>query len=324
MSELGNVNKSFGKQINISVANTYSNNVLNSAVLPKNTLIISSPVDANNNDIGTYCLLITDNNGKAVRLSYTLQTGNGLNVDNLNEDIIKLDIDSSTLHTNINGNLEVNINDIVDNKTISVIDDKLQVNTNGFPIVNNEEKSVVLIDDLTAKISDNGNLYVNVENLDKANEGSYGVITSDNNTVHIDSNGIITVNTNNLEKTSDTTYGVIKVDGTTVESDNGNIYVVTNNLTHCSDSYFGVVKPDNDTVKINNGELFINTQKINKASNLEYGVTKIDGNSLVSTDGVLSMNNYDKIINELEAAVNKLNIIDATIEALNKKISEIG
>jgi hypothetical protein len=90
MSELGNINKSYGKPINISVANTYSTTVLNSKALPTNMIIISSPINNDGNDIGTYCLIATDNNGTGVRLSYTIQPGNGLNVDSMNGDIIKL------------------------------------------------------------------------------------------------------------------------------------------------------------------------------------------------------------------------------------------
>ena len=87
-----------GKPINISVANTYSSIVLSNKALPANMIIVSSPTDSNGNDIGTYCLIATDNNGNGVRLSYTIQPGNGLNINNMNSDVIELDIDNSTLN----------------------------------------------------------------------------------------------------------------------------------------------------------------------------------------------------------------------------------
>ena len=323
MSELGNINKSFGKQINISVANTYSTTVLNSSILPTNTIVISSPIDIDGNDIGTYCLLATDNNGACVRLSYTIQPGNGLNVDKLDGDTIGLDIDSSSLTTNINGELQVNIENIVDNNTVSVENNKLQINTNNLPITTEDSNGVVMIDNLTTKLSDASNLYVNVDSLDKANENTIGTITSDNNTVNINSNGIVSVNTTNLNKTSAYEYGIVKVDGKTIYSSYGNIYVVTNNLDRCTDNSFGIVKPDGNTININNGNLSVNTQNIKYATNSDYGVTKTDGITLISNGGVVSMKGYDKLIADIENAVNKLDTIESTIVKLNQKISYI-
>ena len=43
------------------------------------SLIISSPLDKSENDIGIYSLFAVDNDGKAVRLTYTIQEGNGIN-----------------------------------------------------------------------------------------------------------------------------------------------------------------------------------------------------------------------------------------------------
>lgn len=324
MSELGNINKSFGKPINISVANTYSATVLNSKALPANMIVISSPTDEDGNDIGTYCLIATDNNGTGVRLSYTIQPGNGLNIDNTNTDILKLDVDSSSLNTNINNELQVNMDDIVDWNTLSVENDKLQVNTNNLPIATEETNGVVIVDNATIKLSDTGNLYINVEDLDKANETTVGIITSDNNTVHIDSNGIVSVNTQNLSEASANDYGIVKVDGLTINSTYGNTSVNTHNLKYCTDTSFGILKPDNNIVKVTNGELSIITQNITHASNSQYGVMKTDGISLISNNGVVSVNNYDKLISDIEGLVTKLDNIESTIVKLNQKISYIG
>ena len=119
MSKLGNIKESYGKQINIAVANTNGENVLASTILPKNNLIIASPVDADANDIGTYAIFITDNNGTPIRLSYTIQTGNGLTTDETNGDIIKLSIDNKTLKESIDGVLYVSQEDLIDNISTS-------------------------------------------------------------------------------------------------------------------------------------------------------------------------------------------------------------
>ena len=95
MSRLGNIQESYGKQVTIAVANTYSSTVLGSDALPKNALIIASPVVTDSHgthDIGTYTMLMTDNFGEAVRLTYTMQEGNGLTTEPTNPDILKLTI----------------------------------------------------------------------------------------------------------------------------------------------------------------------------------------------------------------------------------------
>ena len=78
MSKLGYISNSYGKQFNISVANTYSYNVLNGSNLPVNSIIIASNVNENNNDTGSYSLIATDSVGSPVRLTYTIKEGNGL------------------------------------------------------------------------------------------------------------------------------------------------------------------------------------------------------------------------------------------------------
>jgi len=78
MSKLGNVRQSYGKQFNAAIANTYGTYVLGGSNLPSNTLIVASPVSQNNDDRGSYSLLITDYIGNPVRLTYTLREGTGM------------------------------------------------------------------------------------------------------------------------------------------------------------------------------------------------------------------------------------------------------
>ena len=112
MSQLGYIYNSYGTQFNIAVANTYAFNILNSnSNLPTNTIIISAPYD--NKDIGSYSLLATDNDGNPVRLTYTIQEGNGLNYK---DDHLEINIDNDTIIEKENG-LKVNLQNIIDNKS---------------------------------------------------------------------------------------------------------------------------------------------------------------------------------------------------------------
>ena len=110
MSKLGYIASSYGKQMNISIANTYSYNVLAGSNLPINSIIIASNIDENNNDTGTYSLIATDNEGNPVRLTYTVKEGNGLYY-NTDKDYISLNIDNNVIiekENQLSFNLEQN------------------------------------------------------------------------------------------------------------------------------------------------------------------------------------------------------------------------
>ncbi len=325
MSELGNISQSYGKEVKISVANTYSSTVLNSEQLPQQTIIVSSPINNQSaTDLGTYCVLITDLHSNPVRLTYTLQPGNGLNVDTVNSDIVRLEIDNNTLTIGDDGELKSNIVSIVDGSSIVIDNNILHVNAGGITHADSEQTGVVSIDDSSLKVSTNSNLYVDTEHLDKANEYSLGVVTSDANTINIDSNGTVSVKTENLSKASTTNYGVTKIDNNTITSHEGKTYVVTENLQRCGYLQYGVVKPDNNVIKVSDGTLYIETSNIDEASSTTYGTIKVDGVSLISDNGIVSVSQYDKIIENLEQYTNKLTYIEQAINKLNEKISQIG
>ena len=63
MSKLGYIQKSYGTNLEFGIANTYGYNILSGSNLPVNSIIIASPVDENNNDLGSYTLLATDYKG---------------------------------------------------------------------------------------------------------------------------------------------------------------------------------------------------------------------------------------------------------------------
>ena len=152
MSRLSNIKETYGKQIGISIANTNGENVLASTLLPKNNIIIASPVNADANDIGTYAMFMTDNEGTPVRLTYVIEPGNGLNIDTNNTDIIKLDIDSHSIQTNDNGELIFATGSLVDGISLTTNENgQFVVYTQNLPIASKEEYGVVGIDEQTIK-----------------------------------------------------------------------------------------------------------------------------------------------------------------------------
>ena len=93
-TQLGNTTKSFGKDYNISVSNIGGDGVLMAySYLRENTIIIDSKVDSNFEDLGSYSLFVTDSNGNPVRLTYTIQPGNGLYADPADTDVLRMVID---------------------------------------------------------------------------------------------------------------------------------------------------------------------------------------------------------------------------------------
>lgn len=324
MSKLGNIQESYGKPITIAVANTYSSTVLASTALPKNALIITAPitVDQQGNvyDFGTYNMIMTDNIGNSVRLTYTIQQGNGLNIDAVNNDILKLDTDKNTFTTNDNDELSVNKYNIIDNSTLVVNEsNKIQVNVDNLIHASADTLGVVKIDNETLKTTALGQMYVETENLDRANDNQYGVVTSDNNTVHIDSNGILSVNTQNLSKATAGSLGVIKIDGQTIKTNNDIIYVSTEDLTQASQNNMGVAKVDGSTLSAVSGVLSLNLNGLTHASNTQFGIVKFD-NSIVIENGIASIKNYNDIFASVESEKTLLTKLQDSVNELKELI----
>ena len=320
MSKLGNIQESYGKQVTIAVANTYSSTVLASDALPKNALIIASPVVTDSqgiHDIGTYTMLMTDNFGEAVRLTYTIQEGNGLVTDTTNPDILKLSIDGQTLTTNEKGELTINKSNIIDNSTLVVgQDDKITVDTNNLEKATASTVGVVSIDGDTIKTNINGQVYVDTQNLDKANNYQAGVVTSDNKTVNINSNGVLSVVTNKLTKATSDNVGIVKIDGNTIKTTNNTIYVDSEHLEHSNSNTVGVSKVDNSTIIATNGLLSANTKMFTKASNEHFGLTKLDSNAIIVNNGVASVRNYNEIISKIQTEGSSINSLDVSTSKL--------
>lgn len=108
MSDLGNVKKMFGQELNISVTNADANVIANTPRLVPNTIIISSPQNANEkkdiieNNIHQASLFATDYNGVPVQITHVIKIGNGLYMDESRA--IALGIDNQTLVTDNSSN----------------------------------------------------------------------------------------------------------------------------------------------------------------------------------------------------------------------------
>ena len=246
MSKLGYILNSYGKQLNISIANTYSYNILGGSNLPVNSIIIASPVDENNNDIGSYSLLASDYQGNPVRLTYTIKEGNGLYY-NSDKDYMSMNIDNKTIiekdrnlafnigsklsynFTYENNDVNINIDSIptasklnygiaaIDGKTIIIDEDRtIRVNTENLMYGDNTTGEFgIVIGDGNSIISDNGKLKVNLKYINKAEINQYGFVIGDNNTINIEE-GIVSVNTENLKYATIETFGISKPDNKTI------------------------------------------------------------------------------------------------------------
>ena len=309
MSKLGYINNSYGSQFNIAIANTYAYNVLNGSNLPINSLIISSPVNENNNDIGTYSLIATDNYGNPVRLTYTIKESNGLIYT---DDYIKLNIDENTIIEK-NNNISVDLNSIIDNKTIKSNESSLYIDYNELTKLDTDKKGLFTIDNKTIK-SDDGKLFVDTSKLLYANNGTAaGICIGDGKLINTNQ-GKVSLNQNNLQKATEEDYGIIHSMNNQVTINNGIISVNTDYLDTCNGDNFGIVIPDNNTIKINeNQELYIDTNNLAKVNSTSPGIFKYDENVFeIIGDNKLSIKNMDLISNEFN------NIEDKIIEVENK------
>ena len=202
MSKLGYISKSFGKETNVAIANTYSVNVLNSSNLPENSIIIASPVDDNNDDIGSYSILMTDYLSNPIRLTYTIKTGNGLEYHN-DTDSIKIDIDNKNI-VESDKKLTANIKNLIDNKTIVYNEDtkKIVISYQSLDNISYGTKGLFRIDENNIKINYDKRIFVDTSTLKYANQYTEvsGIGIGDNHLV-VSDQGVLTVKKDNIKHT---------------------------------------------------------------------------------------------------------------------------
>lgn len=320
MTTLGNIYSSYGKAFNIAIANTYSNIVLSGNNLPENTIIISAPVDDKYEDIGTYSLLVTDNNGSPVRLTYTIKQGNGLVEDINDKDTLYLYIDDKYIKDN--EGLYINLSDIVSDTIYVNENNRLCVNTNKLKYSSSDNKGIVSVDGNTVK-TDDDIIYINTEELNLANNsaGQYGIIAGGDSIINID-NGIISLNEDNLPLASDEDYGICKGDEYTVSvKGDSSLKVNTEHLNKATNDNYGIISVDNDKINSENGILKVNTDNLHKGNYVQKGIIGIDNNTItLNEDKQISVTNYENIVNDISYLVDSFNDISQKLNDLKEDI----
>lgn len=316
MSKLGHITKSYGNQLNFAIANTNGDNIMNS-ILPPNTIILNSQVDKYNNDTNVTSMFITDMEGTPARLTYTIVPGNGLVAHN---DKVSLNVNNNIFKTNNNGKLSINLQNLIDNDTLIIKNNKIQINTNNLNLATSDSLGLMRIDNFTLKIDNNNELYVATENLDRATNNTYGICKPDNKTIKVLNNcGVIGIPKDaELTFVNNNNYGICKPDNDTIISKDGVLSVVTDNLKHSTIISKGVTKIDNNTLKIlDNGSIYVDVNNLPKSSNATFGTVKCDNTSIVINNGIASIKDF----NDISSTINSYSAILTTLE---NKINELS
>ncbi len=312
MSRLNDIHSSYGKTFGMAVANTSSYNVMTVIGLPKNTLIVASP------DEETHSMIVTDNDGNPVRLTYDIMTGNGIVENN---GTLSLEVDNSMFVEDSIGNLSLEKSSLIDNITIKKEKDKLVVDTQEIAKASATKLGVVKVDGTTIT-SDKGTIYVDTSDLDYSNNntGTFGTIKG-SDTIKAN-NGILSVNANNLKKASNSSYGILKADNSTIVSNDGILSVNINSFRRASSTYYGISKPDNNSIyKSSGNNLQINYNAIRKASYISFGVVKPDNMTTEVNNGVLSIKNYSSIQQSIISLGSTINDLDSRLVSIENMLS---
>lgn len=311
MSKLGYISQSYGKQFNAAIANTYGTYVLGGSNLPSNTIIISSPVSQNNDDRGSYSLLITDYIGNPVRLTYTIREGTGMKYS---DDAIRVNIDNYTI-IDSNNRLSADLSKLVDNKTVIYKDDMIFIDKSQLDIVSPSSVGLFMINETNIK-SENNKLFVDTNEIQHANENVPGTVIGDGITINT-IQGVMSVIEDNLPHATDDNYGFARGNGSTFIVNDGVMSILTENLDTCLEDRSGIVTADNKTIVFNSdNELTIDTQELDKATVSSIGVFKYDPLVFSMNEGILSVANYSEIQNY----INNLNL---KLVEINQKTEDI-
>lgn len=312
MSKLGYIYSSYGKQFNIGIANTYGVNVLSGSNLPKNSIIISSPLDKSENDIGIYSLFAVDDEGKAVRLTYTLQEGNGIKYEN---DTIRLSIDENYLSSTYNI-LSSNISYLLDLNTIEINNNRLSINVDSLDKISSNNIGVFKIDNNTVKISGD-TIYIDTSSLDKANNISEinGIGIGDGKTIFAN-NGEFSVDIDGLDNVTENSPGLVFTTSNKINIEDGIISISTENLDKSSTNNYGTCTPDGNTIISNDGVLSVNTSNLTKGDSSNYGIIKYNEESIQSNNESIEVKEYDNLFNSVDT-------IQDSIEEINQNIDDI-
>lgn len=324
MSKLGNLKKSYGNRLNIAISSISGDLLLSGKRLPANTLILNSQINDKNEDIEVTGIFITDYEGNAVRLTYTIEPGNGLNTEH---DKVFISTDD-TLCVNNNDALSVNLKQLVDNDTLIVTDDnKLKLNTSSIGFASKTKGGVVTLDNLTLKNNEDNVLYVDTINLEYATNFSLGIAKPDidGKTTMFLEDYSLAVDTSKLTMSTVDNHGICKVDNNTINAKNGVLSANINNFDKANSSKYGVAKIDNNTIKLNsNNCIYVDTSCLPKATSLNKGIVKGDNNSILIENGIASVKFHKQILDKIKTYNNTLNTLKTKFEKLNNDITDLS
>ena len=312
MSQVGNVEKMYGGTLNIVTTNAPGDKILDYGeehVFTENSLIISSPVNVNGEvilDKGTPSIICVDFEGKPLRLTYTIQPGDGIVADFNNPDVIRMNIDKHTLNTEgesgdigvPSGKLRVEVSGLIDHNTSLVNKNNNLVVNPGCFVDNHSLKTASrwygsdssLYNQQDASFENHkfepNFIYINKENLcdgttivaDTSYVEAYNNIENKDTAFEstewlANSYTKLKVNTAGLEKATNTTYGIVRADENTIAISDGVIHVITKKLDLVDeDGGYGIVRThkktdSEDPIWAKDGFLKINTAKMTKAGN---------------------------------------------------------
>lgn len=332
MSQVGNVEKMYGNTLSIITSNAPGNKILDygqTHVFTENSIIITSPINKTEKDgmvsiedKGTPSMFCVDFEGKPLRLTYTIQPGDGLISDTQTPDIIRMNIDHHTLDVkSIDasgsigvGQLKVFAENLIDNNSSLVaVDNNLVVNPNCI-IDNHTLKTAsryiggdaAMFNQDEAPNYQPSNpqiIYVDKENLC---DGSSIVLTREyENTYHnpnsVDGEDYFTntpwkqnsyaklkVNTAGLDKATKHEFGIVKPDNNSITISEGVIGVNTARLTKLDDrGGAGIITAlakgtKNEWYYADKGKLMLVPQYMPKTKADAWGVCKVDGKTILA------------------------------------------
>lgn len=315
MSKLGNIQRSYGKQFTIAIANSYVDNVLNANMLPKNAIIISSPYDTTTyEDLGTPSIIATDNDGVGVLVTKSIAANNGLVYE---DDSLSLKVDGTTLKE-VDGKLDIDINGLVSTTNGLQAGTYLSIGNTAIQKASATKFGVAKVDGTTIK-SDNGMLYVETSGLDHATRLAKGIVIGDGTTLSV-INGNPQVATQNLTKAG-TSFGVAKPDNISIVASNGELSI--NETYFISDTEVGILKTGQGIVS-NNGVLSVDEASFPKASTTKAGVVKFNGEQFeASEDGKLSVKGYDEFMSQLSTLSTRIENATNEVDAIEQEIASL-
>ena len=315
MSKLGYISKSYGSSFNVAIANTYGFNVLSGNNLPLNSLIVASPIDDNNDDTGTYSLLVTDNYGNPIRLTYTIKEGNGIQYL---DDSLKIVIDNDTIIENKNRELSLNIENLIDNDLLKYDTDTgyVYISYDNLTKASKDNFGLYKIDEKTVKISDD-TIYVDTSELNYANTitSTSGIVIGDGDLITADQ-GVLYLNEEKIARSTVDTPGFIYSNDGNIIVENGIASVDTENLDKCTYNNPGIVIPDNESINIVDDSLSVDTNNLKSVGISNAGVFKYDSNSFSINNDILTFKDNDILLD----TINSFDKINADIKIIDNDI----